>query len=61
MWDKGLLRSQQSHSVTASCRAGPGAEAHAIANFNELRAESLAIDRARAQKSCVAAKPSPNL
>ena len=39
----------------------PGAEAPEIADFNELRAESLAIDRARAQKGCVPGKPSQNL
>jgi hypothetical protein len=39
----------------------PGAEAPEIADFNDLRAESLAIDRARAQKGCVSAKPSQNL
>lgn len=39
----------------------PGAEAREIADFNELRAESLAIDSARAQKGCVPAKRSQNL
>jgi hypothetical protein len=39
----------------------PGAEAPEIADFNELRAESLAIDSARAQKGCVPAKRSQNL
>ena len=39
----------------------PGAEAPEIADFNELRAESLAIDTARAQNGCVPAKRSQNV
>ncbi len=52
------------HTVSSSLNrllGLPGAEAPEIADFNELRAESLAVDSARAQKGCVSAKPSQNL
>ena len=39
----------------------PGAEAPEIADFNELRAESVAIDSALERKGCAPAKPSQNL